>query len=594
MKHLASPNFTRVFDILAYQQERYPQRKALSGYDGHQWKSFSITEVIKIANAVAWQLIQEGYQKGDRIAIIPRHGSPQWMMIDFGVQLAGLVTVPLHPTSSEEETAFILNQVNPVCCFVEDVALMEKVKSLSSSSQLKLFHLEADQSGCWVMPSTAPDDLTLIQKVSSTISEDDPLAILFTSGTTGEPKGAVLTHRNVVSNIKSTLSIFPLHDGQRVLSFLPISHIFERTTLYVYLTFGVEVYFNSSLERLSKDFQLVQPVFCTSVPRTLEKMVDLLSEEAMRKKWWWRKIILWAMNIGERYRDDEKTGLFYFLHLFWARFWVLYRWRKKLGGRMQYMVVGAASLRPEIARLFSAAGITTLAGYGMTEASPFITANRTNPGLNRFGTVGLPLPGVELTIDQPNDDGEGEIFVKGPNIFSGYYKREELSAEVFTADGWFRTGDVGRMIDGRFLKITDRKKDIFKTSAGKYIAPQPLENHFNLSPFIRQCLIVGFSRPYVTAVIVPNFELLHSWCHDQHIHWTSPTYMVHNIKVIQKMQEEVDQRNQSLEGFKQVKKFILADDEWTVESKQLTASFKLIRARLMDKYQAEIEKLYQS
>jgi long-chain acyl-CoA synthetase len=298
------------------------------------------------------------------------------------------------------------------------------------------------------------------------------------------------------------------------------------------------------------------------------------------------------MLVGEKYKDRQRQDALYRLKLFIARILVLNTFRKALGGKIKFMAVGAASLRSDIGRLFSAAGVLTLSGYGMTEASPFISVNRTEPGLNQFGTVGIPVPGVQIKIDEPNENGEGEILVKGPNIMQGYYNRPEQTREVFTDDGWFRTGDVGKMMSKRFLTITDRKKDIFKTSAGKYVAPQVLENYFTTSPFIMQCLILGFNKPFVAAVLVPNYSLLKAWCEEQGIHWTAPTYMVHNIKVMKKFQDEVDRLNETLQGFERIKKFILSEEEWTVENKDLTTSFKPRRAKLQEKHKTDIEKMY--
>ncbi len=591
-----SPDFSRVFEIIDYQIQKYPQRKAVNGYVDGSWKSYSINELKKCIDNISSWFIDEGYRKGDCIAIVPKQGSPDWMMIDFACQQIGMITVPIHSTSSVEETEFILKETEAKICIVQHQQLWSKIQNIISATSLRqVFHIDEHDQNYFPALKHIDDrkpDHSLLEKHKAAIGADDVLAIMYTSGTTGLPKGAVLTHTNVVSSVKSVLSIFPLAPSHRVLSFLPISHIFERTTLYTYFAFGVQIYFNVALEDLQRDFKAVRPHFCTSVPRTLEKMYDVLDAQRLSKHWVYRKIITWAMDVGERYRDEEKTGILYRLHLFWARIWVLRWWKNRLGGKLQCMVVGAAALRPEISRLFSAAGIITLSGYGMTEASPFISVNRNYPGLNRFGTVGIPVSGVELRIDKPNENDEGEILVKGPNIIRGYYRRDELNRALFLEDGWFRTGDVGKFVEKRFLKITDRKKDIFKTSAGKYIAPQPLENYFASSPFILQALIIGFNRPFVTAVFVPNFSILKNWCGEQHIHWTAPKYMVHNIKIVQKLQNEVDRLNASLEGFKQVKKFILADDEWTVEGKQLTASFKLVRSKLFEKYKDEIEKLY--
>jgi long-chain acyl-CoA synthetase len=305
-------------------------------------------------------------------------------------------------------------------------------------------------------------------------------------------------------------------------------------------------------------------------------------------------MIKWAMGVAEKYKDTSNTGFLFGFKLFWARILVLNAWRKKLGGKIRYIGVGAAALQPKIGRSFSAAGIATLVGYGLTEASPFVTVNRPGPGMNKHGTVGLAIPGVEVKIDSPDDDGIGEIQVRGPNIMSGYYKHPELTAEVLTSEGWLRTGDIGRLTDKHYLTITDRKKDIFKTSSGKYIAPQPLENHFASSSFIIQCLVIGFNRPYVTALLVPNFSLLKVWCGEEGIHWTSPQFMVHNIKVIERIQSEVDDLNESLENHKKMREFVLSEEEWTAESNYLTVSLKLIRDRIEEKYKKEIEALYPS
>ena len=388
------------------------------------------------------------------------------------------------------------------------------------------------------------------------------------------------------------LSILPINPGNRVLSFLPFSHIFERTASFTYIAFGAQIYFSQRLDELGNDFKSVKPLCCTTVPKTLEKMHDILSEKLLEKNVVKRNVIKWAMLVGEKYKDKQRQDILYRIKLVVARMLVLNTFRIALGGKIKFMAVGAAALRPDIGRLFSAAGILTLSGYGMTEASPFISVNRTEPGLNQFGTVGIPVPGVQIKIDEPNENGEGEILVKGPNIMQGYFNRPEQTHEVFTDDGWFRTGDVGKMVNKRFLTITDRKKDIFKTSAGKYVAPQVLENYFTTSPFIMQCLILGFNKPFVSAVLVPNYSLLKAWCEEQGIHWTAPTYMVHNIKVIRKIQEEVDRLNETFQGFERIKKFILSEEEWTVENKDLTTSFKPRRTKLLEKHKIEIEKMY--
>lgn len=583
-------DFTRVFDILTYQQKKYPQQAALSFQQNGKWKSLSIKEIKNKVDAISGWLLKQNFKKGDCIAIIPRMGSPMWMMIDFACQQIGMITVPLHPTSTAEEMKFILNEVQAKICVAADVALMEKVKLVFTYQHL--YHLEDGVAGYFLSNSDRVQNPVGIDKEN--ILPTDTLCILYTSGTSGTPKGAVLTHQNIVSNIKSLLPLFPINPGDKTLSFLPFSHIFERTSCYAYMAFGANIYFSQRLETVNLDFRSVQPVFCTTVPKTLERMYEILEEKRQQRKGLERMFVKWAMRVGEQFKSEKRKGFLFGTKLFIARVLVLYRWRSALGGKLKFMIVGAAALRPEIGRLFSAAGVLMLSGYGMTEASPFITVNRPEPGMNKFGTVGLPGPGVEIKLDNPNENGEGEILVRGPNIMQGYFNRPELNAEVFTADGWFRTGDIGKMVNKRFLAITDRKKDIFKTSSGIYVAPQELEGLLKSSPFISQAMVHGFNKPFVVAVLVPHFVLLQAWCDEQSIHWTSPQFMVHNIKVIQKFQQELDRLNQTLPNYKKVQKFILSETEWTTDSGELTTSLKMIRARLLDKHQSEIEKLYTS
>jgi long-chain acyl-CoA synthetase len=596
MNEIHHIDFTRVFDILSYQQKKYPQSKTLNGKQKDNWKSYSIEEVIKQANLISCWLIENNYQKGDRVAVMPRMGSPEWLMVDFACQQAGLILVPVHPTATLEEVTFILNETHAKMCIAADIALYEKLIPLKETTSCKhLFHLEHLDDSNFLSLIKNETTLNLAAELEirkNQILPEDLLAILYTSGTSGTPKGVMLTHANVVSSVKSMLTILPLNPGHRVLSFLPFSHIFERTASFTYMAFGAEIYFSQRLDELNHDFKSVKPVCCTTVPKTLEKMYDILSEKLLEKNMVKRNVIRWAMLVGEKYKDKQRQGVLYRIKLVVARILVLNTFRKALGGKIKFMAVGAAALNPNVGRLFSAAGILTLSGYGMTEASPFISVNRTEPGLNQFGTVGIPVPGVQIKIDEPNENGEGEILVKGPNIMQGYYNRPEQTREVFTDDGWFRTGDVGKMVNKRFLAITDRKKDIFKTSAGKYVAPQVLENYFTTSAFIMQCLILGFNKPFVSAVLVPNYSLLKTWCEEQGIHWTAPTYMIHNIKVIRKIQGEVDRLNETLQGFERIKKFILSEEEWTVENKDLTTSFKPRRAKLLEKHKNEIEKMY--
>jgi long-chain acyl-CoA synthetase len=596
IRSISSNDFARVFDILDYQQAKYPNARALNRFTQGHWKAFSIQTIRERSEALSCWFIREGYMPGDKILVVPAAGMPEWMILDFACQQAGLVVVPVHPTVHEDELKMIIEETESRLCIVADAALYYKFSLYlrTLAAPLTLFHLDQQEKGYFKYldestPSQAERDQ--LATLRDSITPDDLLGILYTSGSSGIPKGVMLTHRNIVSGIKSSLTILPIEPGQRVLSFLPFSHIFERAVAYTYMAAGISVYFSHDKDSFAHDFKTVKPIFCTSVPRVLEKMYAFMLEQTLHKNWLRRTLISWAIDTGKHYRTGIKRPWLQ-VKLFFARILVLSQWRKKLGGRIRYMVVGAASLQPDISRLFAAAGITVVEGYGMTETSPFITSNRFEPGQNRFGTVGYPVPGVEIRIDQPNDSGEGEILVKGDNVMKGYFKRPDATREVFTHDGWFRTGDVGKMVYKHFLQITDRKKDIFKTSAGKYIAPLPLQNHFKQSPFILRCLIIGFQKPFVTALLVPDFEFLETWCTREGIHWTAPEFMVYNIKVRAKFQHEINRLNEERPNHERVKDFVLCHQDWTMEAGELTATLKPVRHLLMEHYQKEIEKLY--
>lgn len=597
MNEQQKSSLSRVFDILDFQKERYPQTRALNKFSNGKWQGYSIAEIQKRVDALSCWLLENDFKKGDNVAIIPLMGRPEWMIFDFACQQIGVVLVPIHPNTTEEDLEQILLETSPRLCLTADTGLFYKVKLVENKLGINLDvrHIEPQSPGYFEalkITKASNEQFTALSKIKKSINEHDMLAILYTSGTTGGSKGVMLTHANIVSNLLSILALFPLKHSKRVLSFLPFSHIMERTACYSYIACGVSLYFGHDRESFVHDFKTVRPYFCTMVPRILEKMFDYQQEKSLEKGWVKKLLIKMAFSVGKRYKRYENQGFIYDLQLFFVRLLVLNRWRRQLGGRIRYMVVGAASMRPDIARFFSAARIRIREGYGMTETSPLISLNRFEPGLNRFGTVGIAAPGVLVKIDAENQGEEGEILVKGPNVTRGYYQRPELTSEAFTDDGWFRTGDIGLFIDKKFLKITDRKKDIFKTSAGQYIAPQPLEFHFVGSPFIQQFLVIGFQRPYVTALVVPNFSMLEKWCAREAIHWTAPQFMVLNIKVVAKIREEIEHLNDELPNYKRVRNFVLCDKEWAPETGELTSNFKPMRKALLDKYEKEIENLY--
>lgn len=594
---IAKIDFTRLFDLIGYQNIKYNNRNALNHYTNGKWRSFSTSQIATLVDSLSRWFLEVGFLKGDKLAIVPKMGNPFWVMIDFACQQIGVIVVPLLPNAAEDWIKLILEETESRMCITADAGLYYKIQAITKSLnwQVEIFHLESGISGFFntlQKDSTKPTDPNDLIAIKDSISTNDIATIIYTSGTSGEPKGVVLSHANIVSNIKAIMSLIPLQPKHRALSFLPFSHIFERTTCFAYMGFGIAVYFSNNRESISRDFLTVKPHCCTSVPRILEKMYDFLLEQGMEKNRFKKLIINWAMKVGQKYKDHHESDFLYNLQLFFARLFVLDHWGNKLGGKIKFMAVGAAALRPQIARLFSAAKITTMEGYGMTEASPYIAINRYGPALNKIGTVGLPIPGLELRIDCPPGENEGEIQIKGPNVMLGYFKKPAVTADSFTHDGWFKTGDVGKLVEGRYLKLTDRKKDIFKTTSGKYISPQKLQNLFACSGFIQQCLIIGFNKPFVSALIVPHFSILKTWCETQEIHWTSAQYMVHNIKVIAVIQNEIDLINENLENYERIKKFVLCDQEWTYDNGGLTHSFKPVRKILLEKYHKQIQAVY--
>jgi len=591
-------DFTRLFDLISYQRNKYPNPKAFNYYNGTGWQSCGIGEFDQRVNALSIWFLNQGYSKGDKIIIVPVSGHPDWMIIDFACQQIGLIIVPVHPSARLKELAFILTETQAQFCICFNPFHVDKIREVivPDNKKIDAVHLQKNQAGYFQTIENrmvSSEDAIRLERIKSTITDQDLFTIMYTSGSTGTPKGIMLTHANVVFNIKTILYLLPLEPHSKVISFLPFSHIFERVTCYAYLAYGASVFFSQTTERFVQDFKDVQPYFCTCVPRVLEKMINYVEVQKMKRSRWQRYLIDWAIEVGAQFVPfDKKFKPGYQLKLILARWLVLNHWKNMLGGKLRYMVVGAASLQSRISQLLSSANIQIVEAYGMTEAAPLISINRFEPGGNLFGTVGRPIPGIEVRIDQPDQKGEGEILVRGPNIMQGYFNRPELTGQTIDANGWLHTGDIGKFVEQQFLKITDRKKDIFKTSAGVYIAPQPLQLHYCLSPFILRCLIIGFQRPYITALLVTDFELLHTWCDAEKIHWTAPKYMVHNIKVRNKIQSEIALLSESVSNTERIRDFILCEEDWSVDQGELTASFKPIRQALMDRYQKEIDQMY--
>ncbi|MCB0565956.1 MAG: long-chain fatty acid--CoA ligase [Phaeodactylibacter sp.] len=591
-------DFRRLFDILPYQQARFPNPVALACKEGIEWQRYSTAACIEEANRVSAGLMALGLKRGDKVAILTQRGSPRWVFLDIGMQQIGVIPVPIHASCSREELTFILNDAAVQYGIVANRELLDKLKALQPETPaLKgLFTLqELPDAPGWqdlIVEPTAKH-LDALQGLRSAIHEDDLATIIYTSGTTGEPKGVMLSHKNIVSNIKATITLIPADYSKRAVSFLPLSHIFERMVIFTYMAAGTSVFFLDQQENVPDFLREVKPHYFTAVPRFLEKAYDAILEGANQRSLLLKRLILWAISVGEQYKERGPFRPLYWIKLQLASLLAFWYWRRQLGGRVEGIIVGAAALQPRLARLFTAAGIPVREGYGMTETSPVISFNRFAPGGTRFGTVGIPIPGLELRIDAPEGEEEGEILVKGPNVMLGYYQRKEATDAILTEDGWLHTGDIGKIVHKRFLQITGRRKDIFKTSGGKYIAPQELETVLKSSPYIEECLVLGFQRPFATALVMPNFNLLQSWCAENDIHWTAPQFMVHNHKVVQFMAAEIEKASVDLPGYKRIRNFHLLHEPWSAETGELTPTLKARRDVILEKFSKEVDGLYE-
>lgn len=582
--------FKKVFEIPYSQAEKCPNQAAMSSYNGQEWKIYSSDQMLHEIQRFRSMLHEFGLRKGDYIVMVPAAAQAEWIFLDMAAQESGIIVVAVHDTILMAHSEYMQESIPAKYWFFRDAENIRTVlPNGPANSNLKTIALfgPADENH---LSHFLPKE-TLKLPIPD-IDESDTATIIYTSGTTGRPKGVMLTHKNIVSNVNAVLPLIPLEAGEHVLSFLPYSHIFERAVIFGYLAGGFSIFLPGPGYEPAKAFAAAQPVLFTSVPRILEKMYDEILKARSKSPKVMQWILDWAIRFGGKFEPQMAYNPLKWLPVLFIRHIIFRSLRMKLGGRLKYIFVGAAYLQPRLARLFMAAGIEVREGYGLTETSPAITINRYGAGPYRINTVGLPIKGVEVKLENVDEDGAGEILIKGPNVMKGYYMLPKETQAVFTEDGWFRTGDVGRYIDGKFLQITDRAKDIFKTSSGKYIAPIALENHFLHSPYIDQIMVIGFQKPYVTALIVPQFDLLKNWCEANGIHWTSPQYMVINIKVKAHFQAEIDRINSKLPRYQQVRNFYICPTAWTHESGLLTHTLKLIRSRIEHHFEKEVEEMY--
>ncbi|RYC53020.1 AMP-dependent synthetase/ligase [Flagellimonas olearia] len=577
-------NVTRLFDFPYYQLNKLPLEKSLvTKYNG-KWVATSTQEYVDKANAISRGLLHLGVQPNDKIAIISMTNRTEWNIMDIGVLQIGAQTVPIYPTISEEDYEYVLNHSEAKYCFVSCGEVLEKVLAIST----KLKNLEdifsfdqLDNCKNWgeVLEKGADNsNQEEVEKLKDRVKPEDLATLIYTSGTTGRPKGVMLSHDNIVSNVLSSETRVPFETGGSALSFLPVCHIFERMILYLYQYCGIEIHFAEGLDKISDNVKEVKPNVMTVVPRLLEKVYDAIIAKGALLTGVKKKLFFWAVDLGLKYEPYGKNGWWYEQQLALARKLIFSKWQEGLGGNLTVMVSGSAALQPRLARVFAAAGMPVMEGYGLTETSPVIAVNDERNKGWKIGTVGRIIDGVEVKIAQ-----DGEILCKGPNVMLGYYKDPEKTAEVLT-DGYFHTGDIGEVDADGFLRITDRKKEIFKTSGGKYVAPQLLENRFKQSRFIEQIMVVGEGEKMPAALIQPNFEFLHEWAKRHKVTVGENSDIVHNDKVIARIQEEVDLANEDFAKWEKVKQFRLTPDVWSVDSGHLTPTMKLRRKIVKEKY----------
>ena len=587
---------TRLFDFPYHQLEKYNLPDALvTKYDG-EWIKTSTKEYLEKANTISRALLRMGIQKNDKIAIISSNNRTEWHIMDIGVLQTGAQTVPIYPTISETDYEYILNHSEAMYCFVSDEEVLGKLNSIKANvPKLKEVYSFNEIAECknWSELLELGKDESNQNEVEDRKNNVKPLelaTIIYTSGTTGKPKGVMLSHNNIVSNVLDSADRIPFNPGEsRALSFLPICHIYERMVTYIYQYFGVAIYFGESIEKISDNIKEVNPTVMTGVPRLIEKVYDKIIAKGSELTGIKKKLFFWAIELGLRYEPYGGNGFWYEFQLKIARKLIFSKWKEGLGGKLDLIVNGSAALQPRLARIFAAAEIYVMEGYGLSETSPVISVNDMRNGGFKIGTAGRIINNVEVKIA-----ADGEILCKGPNVMMGYYKDETLTKEAIV-DGYFHTGDIGEIDADGFLRITDRKKEMFKTSGGKYIAPQLLENAMKQSRFIEQIMVIGDGQKMPAAFIQPNFEFVKEWAklHKTDIGTTNEE-IITNPEVIKRIKQEVDTVNEKFGNWEKIKKFELTPDLWTVPAGHLTPTMKLKRKVVMEKYINLFHKIYDS
>ena len=585
---------TRTFDILDQYRTLYRLDDALAGKVAGKWVKYSGDDYIQYANDVSCGLLSMGYKPGDRIAMISNN-RPEWNFLEMGMAQIGVVSVPIYPTISLDEYQFILNHAAPRMLIISDKLLLERLRTLFENSQsiehvYSFNNIEGVNNWKEIAAlglSNAEELLPKVQQIKDAIKPDDLLTLIYTSGTTGTPKGVMLSHNNLVTNFKGTCARNYLGYGARALSFLPISHIYERMMNYHFQNAGISVYYAENMGAIMNNILEVKPHIFNTVPRMLERIYIGIMGKSREMKGFKKKILNDAIDVAVQFDPRRRNNIVYRLRLALARKLVFSQWMAVLGGNVRIIVSGGASLQTRLANLFNAMGIDLLEGYGLTETAPVIAVSDLRRGRPKPGTVGPVLEDIEVKL---SDDGE--ILCKGPNIMLGYYKNPELTAELIDTEGYFHTGDIGSFDENNFLTVTDRKKEIFKLSNGKYVSPQVLENKLKESMLIDQAFVIGENEKFASALISPSFAQLHQWCYDREIKFADNRELVHLPEVIECFQQEVNQVNKQMSAAEHIKRFRLVTEEWSAQTGELSQTLKLKRSQLSEKYEKIINEIY--
>lgn len=587
----------RLFDAVGHQLKNFPKDDMLNAKESGQWKAYSTQDVAGIADQLSAGLLAKGVsgnnftaEGSDKIAIISNN-RPEWIFTDLAVQQIGAILIPMYPTTSTQELEYILNESEAKYIFVSSEELLTKIQSLKSDYLKGIYtfdKIEGVAHYSELLNLASEQLLQQVEAIKREIPNTHTATIIYTSGTTGTPKGVMLSHSNIVSNVFFSKASFPFPDQPqtKVLSFLPLNHIFEKMVSYIYLFSGISIYYAESLETIADNLREIKPDGFTTVPRLLEKVYEKIMAKGNELGGIKKSLFAWSVALGLKYDNRTPPGGMYSFKLNIARKLVFSKWREALGGNISFIITGGAAASEKLLRIFNAAGIPIYEGYGPTENSPVICVNRKQNNETFFGTVGPPIDGIEVKLAE-----DSEILVRGASVMQGYYKHPELTAEVII-DGWLHTGDIGTIIEDRFYKITDRKKELFKTSGGKYVAPQPIENKMKESKFIEQIIVLGSERKFVSALIIPSFTAVRDWMKENGIREMSNAEIVKDQKVHDLFRSVIDHHNVNFNHVEQIKKFALLATDWSVDGGEMTPKMSLKRKVIMEKYKNDIEDIY--